>query len=611
MENPMSENQIDAIVELAISTYNKKENRTKQDLLQCEQLFLRALDSRVASHGKDSSDAAYIHWYLGLVYGEMNDHFEEGEAHYAVAFRNYTDPMHQAAIANNHANLLIKKGNLINEEAEEAKENFEATARPEQSEPSRSSDLPALLSSRNSQAPGNAGKKVVSTLLDLTTLQSEAADAFKRAAELRKQAYDLVHPVARSAEKKKEETKKASAKAKAEPIIYKSPVEIVAHLDQVAIGQRAAKRGLANAAAQHIKRMQLSAEARAKTDKSNVLLMGPTGCGKTLLARGLAQAINVPFYATEATKLTAAGYVGADVNSILVGLLKACDFDVERAQNGIIYVDEIDKIAASGDSSLDVGGESVQEELLTILEGTVVSVPKNGNNKSSGEYIEIDTTNILFIVGGAFVRLGEIVARRLATERGSSIGFGAQVRSKDEDPGHFQKQAVAKDFVDFGMIPEFVGRLPKRLVIETLSVDQLERILVEPEKALITQKRLLLASTTDVRFTAGAIRAIAEEAHKTGTHGRALREIVEQVLEPIVFDEPEVAIITAAMVLNRGAEIEATNREEDGVKVAVERDYIVADDQVEVVRKAALAVVQERREHPSAPGSGRAIVVLR
>ncbi len=243
----------------------------------------------------------------------------------------------------------------------------------------------------------------------------------------------------------------------------------------------------------------------------------------------------------------------------------------------------------------------MQEELLTILEGTVVSVPKDGSNKTSGEWIEIDTTNILFIVGGAFVELGEIVSRRLASERGSSIGFGAKVEAKEEDKSRFQKLATAADFIKFGLIPELVGRLPKRLVIETLTVNQLERILVEPDKALIMQKRLLLASTTDVMFTEGAIRAIAEEAHKIGTHGRALREIVEQVLEPIVYDEPEVAIITAAMVINRNDEIEATNREDDGVKVELKRDFIVPDDKVEEARTAAVEAAQARHDQPSAP----------
>jgi ATP-dependent Clp protease ATP-binding subunit ClpX len=606
----MSEHQTDAIVQLAISTYNK-ENRSKEDLLHAEELFLQALDSTVAAKGKDSSDAAYIHWYLGLVYGEMTDHFGEGEAHYAVALKGYQDAINQSTILNNHASLLFKKGNLILEEAEDAKEDYDDACSERPVSPPSSTSFRGQIAQRKAEGPVKKVGEKERTLADLIALQAEAANTFKNASEMRKKAYELARTIATAADKKKSETAAAKAKVKAEPIVYKSPVEIVAHLDQVAIGQRAAKRGLANAAAQHIKRMQLSKEDRAKTDKSNVLMMGPTGCGKTLLARGLAQAINVPFYATEATKLTASGYVGADVNVLLVGLLKTCDFDVERAQNGIIYIDEIDKIASAGDSSLDVGGESVQEELLTILEGTVVSVPKDGNNKSSGEYIDIDTTNILFIVGGAFVKLGEIVELRLASQRGSSIGFGADVRSKEEDVSRFQKQAIAKDFVAFGMIPEFVGRLPKRLVIETLSVDQLERILVEPEKALITQKRLLLASTTDVRFTAGALRAIAEEAHKTGTHGRALREIVEQVLEPIVFEEPDVAIITAAMVLKRGEEIEATNREDDGVKVAVARDYIVADDKVEEARETALAVLQARRDQPSAPGSGRALVVSR
>jgi len=540
----------------------------------------------------------------------MDDHFDEGEAHFYAAAQIYKGDLNQATVANNHADLLAKKGKLILEEAEDLVEDFDEL---KQAPPPASATQTGLCREHqgNTAAPAKRVRdQKLRTLKSLAQVREEAADAFMKADELRKKAYALTNKLAQASEKEEAKVKAKKAKINAAPIVYKSPAEIFTILEQVAIGQRAAKRGLANAASQHIRRMQLSAEVRANTDKSNVMLLGPTGCGKTLLARGLAGAINVPFYGTEATKLTAAGYVGEDVQSILVGLLRACDFDVERAQNGIIYLDEIDKIAAQGDGNLDVGGESVQEELLTILEGTVISVPKDGNKRSTGEHIDIDTTNILFILGGAFVGLDEIVSKRIASD-GPTIGFGADVRPKGEDKSGCLKQATAADFIKYGMLPEFIGRVPKRLVIEALSVDQLERILIEPEKALVVQKRLLLLSTTDLRFTKGALRAIAEEAHKTGTHGRALREIVEQVLEPIVYNEPAVAIITAEMVANRNAEIEAINREDDGVTATAKHDFIVEDDAVEETLATAQAEAQERRAHPSTPPrTGRELMVI-
>ncbi|MBS2009764.1 MAG: AAA family ATPase, partial [Cyanobacteria bacterium SZAS TMP-1] len=200
---------------------------------------------------------------------------------------------------------------------------------------------------------------------------------------------------------------------------------------------------------------------------------------------------------------------------------------------------------------------------------------------------------ILFILGGAFVRLGEIVARRLSSTE-TSIGFGATVKAKETKFSHYQKDATAEDFVKFGMIPEFIGRIPKRLTIEALTVDQLERILVEPKKALVMQKHLLLSATTDLRFTKGALRAIAEEAHKSGTHGRALREIVEVVLEPIVFEEPKVAIVTAEMVMNRNAELNSQNQRDAAQKAATNCPFVCADDEVDTVREEAEAAVASR-----------------
>jgi|GEM_PF-391007 len=538
----------------AIAVYNKK-NRTRGDLLQCEAIFLELLDDRVDQYGADHENVGYVHNYLGLVYSEMDDRFDQGEAHYLRAFDIYASDENKSVVASNHAGLLVKKAKLIIEEAADLKE--DARVKPAVSKAKRAS-LRDLLSA--GKVKNEITEQELQTLRSLADTNEEAMECFQKAAELRETVAELQRSIAKKAvQESPKQSSKSKSKGKAEPITYKSPRAIVDVLDQVVVGQHAAKRGLANAASQHLRRMQLSPEERATTDKSNVLIVGPTGCGKTLLAEALAGAINAPFYRTEATKLTASGYVGEDVQAVLVGLLRACDFDVERAQNGIVYLDEIDKIAACADSSLDVGGQSVQEELLTILEGTVISVPKDGNNRGKSEMIDIDTTNILFILGGAFAALGEIVSRRKADEK-SSIGFGAEVRAKETEFSKYQKDADAQDLVKFGLIPEFVGRLPIRLVIETLTVDQLERILVEPKKALVGQKVLLLSATTDLRFTRGSLRAIAEDALKSGTNGRALREIMEQVLAPVVFNEPKVAIITADMVKNRQAETDAQNK---------------------------------------------------
>lgn len=576
-----SSNQDQAMLDAAIQLYSRK-GRTRGDLVQSEAIFLELLDDRVKAHGAESGEAGYIHWYLGLVYSEMDDRFDEGEAHFLKAFKIYTEEDHKASIAAHHADLLTKKAELILEEADDLKEDA-------REKPAVSKVKKAL---RAIQRKPEITESDLQTLRDLADTNEEAMECFKKAAELRKQVAELRANIARKAvEAAPKADRKAKAKPKAAPIVYRSPAEIFAVLDSVCIGQQAAKRGLANAASQHLRRMNLGSDDLATTDKSNVIIAGPTGCGKTLLAQGLAGAINVPFYKTEATKLTASGYVGEDVQSILVGLLRACDFDVERAQKGIIYLDEIDKIAAAGDAtSLDVGGESVQEELLTILEGTVISVPKDGNKRSQGESIEIDTTNILFILGGAFTELGEKVYRRKTS---SSIGFGATLREKETDFSKYQKDAEPADYIKCGMIPEFIGRLPIRLVVETLTVNQLERILVEPKKALVKQKVLLLSASTDLRFTRGALRAIAEEACTSGTNARALREIIERVLAPVIFEEPKVAIITAELVKNSRVETAAQNERDEAV--AHDSDYVIDDDDVERVREQAQAAAVERQ----------------
>ena len=405
-----SDSQLQVTLELAIDIY-VREGLTAHELVQSEELFLEVLNARVEAHGPDSGEVAYVHWYLGLLYTKFSERFDDGEAHFNAAFKNYTDPMHQASIASSHANLLVKKGNWLLDEArnyeqdiEEADYNAEpvVTSAPQ----STLGTILKLKDSKQEKAQAlaqeralDAANEKAATALDMAEANSEAADAFRRAQVLCRKAYSLTEKVAKDAAKAQEKPKAtastSTALAKIAPkrsktITYKSPAEIFAGLDKLAIGQPAAKRGLANSASQHLRRYLMSPAERDQTEKSNVVLIGPTGCGKTLLAAGLAGLLDVPFHVDSATKLTAAGYVGADVESILVGLLRASDFDVELAQFGIIYLDEIDKIA-SNNSDLDVGGESVQEELLTLLDGAKFTVPKDGNNKTKGEWVEIDT----------------------------------------------------------------------------------------------------------------------------------------------------------------------------------------------------------------------------
>jgi ATP-dependent Clp protease ATP-binding subunit ClpX len=437
--------------------------------------------------------------------------------------------------------------------------------------------------------------RLIEQLEEALEQSQQAAHAFKKAEALRDKSRTLQNEAQQSRNHADAEVDEGLEK-KAADIVYRSPAAILDDLNKVVVGQMATKRGLANAASQHLRRILLSPEDRANTDKANVLIVGPTGCGKTLLTQALSQAMNVPFYRTEATKLTASGYVGEDVHSVLAGLLRSCDWNVERAQHGIIYIDEIDKVTAHDtNGQFDVRGKAVQEELLTILEGTKVTVTKDG--KRTGEPVEIDTTNILFIVGGAFSGLGELIRQRLSAND-STIGFGAALRKKQADASSYVKYATAEDFVSFGLIPEFVGRLPKRLSVTTLTVVELKRILLEPKKALLQQKRLLLAPTTDLRFSESALTAIAEEAHKTGTNGRALLEIVEQVLDPIIFAEPASVVVTAAMVLNRSAEISACQQESTPGIAPLSFDFIVADDQATdqiAAEKAPAAAATTRR----------------
>ena len=360
------------------------------------------------------------------------------------------------------------------------------------------------------------------------------------------------------------------AQAPAELVPLKKPAEIKAELDKYIVGQDKAKRVLSVAVYNHYKRInsEQKKDDDVEIEKSNILLLGPTGCGKTLLARTLARILNVPFATTDATTLTEAGYVGEDVENILLKLIQNADYDIEKAQRGIIYIDEIDKIARKGENvsiTRDVSGEGVQQALLKIIESTIASVPPQGGRKHpQQECMRIDTTNILFICGGAFVGLDKIVQAR---KDDASLGFGGKIKSAEETDYRLLEEVKPQDLTKFGLIPEFVGRIPIVVSLHPLDETALVKILTEPKNALLKQyEKLVGMDGVKLSFEPSAVSEIASTAIKLKTGARGLRTIIENLMTDVMYEIPSDGNIS---------------------EVRITRDCVLGNSKPEVVKKSA------------------------